>query len=766
MKLTVFQMILFACSCLNYCVAQSHNSPTEPATDSLFLQIDAVSDSASRATVTQLNDSISLALPDNKTNGELINNKILKELKVNRFTGFLISSEANRWDIQDNSNTYFQNTFQTCGTILGIPLTGETAFINNYFSNGQSDQKIIYKIGYSKRNFLEKLGANKNDPRKKVMNGNSQVDKQQLIKANFSKDSSLNKLLSSAGCNWTDIINMPNEEFKRKYSSVVIKEKIADAEKLKKYYASYPAKTNKDSITILKKIQATEKQIEILKEGDKTIQRLVHLKQKVEQISNQLSILQNNPGRSTFDNNRSLSEIIREDAGLSKLQKFMLRVKGLSLGQHIVNTNNLALRNYLQNGVTFEYETDKYYFMLTKGSQKKLEYSQAFFPNQNSNGSGINEYYQFNSRYNLIGASVKRISKNKNYVQLSLMNFNKVNDSLYPTLFAREVNVLTLSNFVNLGNFRFSIDLSKSILRNGDDSIAGNKTFKTGFFESTAFGLKLEHYNSSKQVKQKLSFIYNSQEYNNPGIYGGNVIPGIEINHGIDKRFSKKVKASNEGYYYSFKYAGNSSLQSIRDRINVNYKIKKVWAGLMIAGDYGKQIQYDLKKYQNSGIDILATGQLNLPAGEYYINTNNGVGYGHNKQELFGEGNNISFFTNNSITHKSFSFGFDMDKFSSRNSEVFLTDSSALIIESTFNLDGYLSYSSKKGIFAQAGIEYRKLNTEVKQFYLTANYKVALWKRLIVEGRISLPISTLRTSDYINNTFNSKLTYNIGSYGK
>lgn len=765
MKLTVCQIVFFACSCFNYCIAQLRNSPSEQAADSLLLQINSASDSASAAALKQFNDSISLSSMDKRSSVGLIDRKILKGLKVNRFTGFLISSEANRWDIQDNSNIYFQNSFQSCGAILGIPLNGGAVFINNYFVNGRNDQKITYKIGYSQRDFLEKLQAYKNDPRKKLMNGNKQVDKEQLIMTNFSKDSSLNKMLSSAGCNWSDLINMQKEEFESKYSSDAIKEKVADAEKLKNYYASYPAKTKKDSLILQDKIKSNDQEIEILKEGDKKIKRLIHIKQKVDQLSKQITVLQNG-NNEIGSNNRSLSEIVREDEGLSKLQKFMLRVKGLSIGQHAVSTNNLALRNYLQNGVTFEYESDKYYFMLTKGSQRKLEYSQAFFPSQNSTGSAIKEYYQYNSRYKLTGASIKKISKNKNYVQLSLMNFNKVNDSLYPTFFAKQVNVLTLSNHVNLGSFKFSIDLSKSMFRNGDDSIAGDKAYKSGFFESTAFGLKLEHNNSAKQEKQKLSFVYNSREYNNPGLYGGNIIPGIEISHSIDKRFSKKVKASNEGSYYSFEYAGNISLQSIRDRINVNYKIKKVWAGVMIAGDYGKQIQYNHKKYQNSGIDVLATGQLSIAAGEYYINTNNGVGYGYNKQELFGEGNSISFFTNNSITHNSFSLGLDMDKFNSRNSEVFLTDSSALIIESTFNLEGYLSYGTKKGLFAQAGIEYRKLNTDVKQFYITANYKVALWKRLVAEGKVSFPISTLRTADYINNTFNSKLTYNIGSYGK
>jgi hypothetical protein len=698
--------------------------------------------------------------------------QLLASLKKFNVADAAFTSSASGWETAGTSNIFWQSELVLNVSASGIPVRAEAQSSWNFYNVGH-DQRFTYRLNYNKNDFLNKLGINKNELKKQVAAAsdfNQVLNYNAIVKDAFAEVKTMGSIVNVTGCNWNHLLNMPMGEFKKNYNKDVLKSKIAEAEQLKKYYAGY-VKTTKDSI-VAAKMNAADSQLTTLKQQSALYEKLMRIKTKAEALKakiEQLKRTYDEKMKTLVEGYNVVNDVIKNNKDLNGLQKFFLKVKGLNIGQHTLSTGNLVLQNYLQNGVSFEYETDKLYVLLTKGSQKQLLYPGNFYQNTVNTQPGVNEYYQFNSKYNLSGFSLGRGNRARNYQQLSVMNFTKLNNPSTPSLVARTVNVITFSNqLVSNGGKKLSYDLSKSIVKQQANANGRSDRVPAGnFLESMALQVKFDNTNRVTQERQKLTFIYSNLSYTNPGLNGGISRPGLQLTHGFDKKITERIKIGNQFAYYAFKYGNSVSLKSLREKIDVSYKLKKMRVGLMLNGIYGNQLQYDPKvTYKNQAIDLLATTQAHKRFGLFHFNFNGGLGYGYNQQENFNKVKDYSFYGSLSTRFRNFSLDIDLDKFNTRNTEVFLSDSTALFLVSSFNFQSAFAYMSEKGNMVQAGVQYKKLNDAREQFFVTASVEWQFGKRILLAGNLNLPLSSPTTGFFVNNIFNSRFIYNIKKHDK
>lgn len=800
MPLPVFFISCFLC---RFCYGQTITAPALPVThlDSSFKKpfqhaagivsgklqpfqnpdslLEAKFDAAASGIINKIKEGINSSLGAIRKNRlalpkmPKIDNGILKSLSKPAVSDIVVSSEASEWQTAGSKNVYWQNDLSGNITAAGIPVRLESMLTYDFFKGGQ-DHRLTYHLNYNKNAFLEKLGLNTNrlkDQMRSQLDFAQRINYKEIINKTFSEMGDINGIMKTTGCNWDHLLEMPMEEFKKTYNKDVLKSQIADAEKLKKYYADY-VKKSKDSL-VAAKLQVADSQVTKLKQESELYEKLIRLKQRADKMAQKIQELKKmyeEKVKVLMEGYNAVNDVIKNNKDLTGIQKFMLKVKGLNIGQHVLSTGNLALKNYLQNGISFEYETDRAYLLLTKGSQDNMQYPGLFFQNTTSTQPGINEYYQFNSRYKLTGISLAFGNRARNYQQVSLMSFNKVDNTNTPSLVGKTVNVVTIGKqLVSEGGLKLSVDISKSMVKQANtfSSSGLDRAPENDLLESVAVQVKFESVNRLTQENQKLSFFYSTPAYNNPGLNGGISRPGIQLNHGFVKKINQRLKAGNQLAWYSFKYGNSMSFRTVRDRLALTYKIRKMRVGLTINGDYGNQLQYNPKViYRSNSLDILATGQGHKRLGMFFITMNGGLGYGYSRQESFNKIKSWSYYSNTSISYRGFSLNADIDKFNTKNTEVFLFDSTALLLVSSFNLRGGISYSSKKGNMVEAIIQYKVLNNNARQFFIGANAEWNILNRILLTGSLNLPIASPATVLYVNNTFNAKVIYNIKSHAK
>jgi hypothetical protein len=699
---------------------------------------------------------------------------LLKPFKKFSLDNSSVGSEANGWKVENNNSVFLQNKLLADFSFVGIPVSTQLFDTHNFYGNATT-QKITYKVGYNRDAFARKLGIDKQDFKNKLsaqLDLKDKVDYKKLIEGSFASVPGISQLLSSTGCNWDQLLEMPQEQFARLYGPDALKSKMADAEKLKRYYSDYAAsKLNPDSL-ILKKINQADSGLTRLKKEAELYEKLLALKKEADVVTKKMKALKkfyDEKLEKVKEGYDVFSSMAKNDKDLTSLQRFMLKIKGVNIGQHTLTSGTLALQNYLQNGFTFEYEADKMYLLVTAGSQEKLEYANGFFQASAAAQNGLTEYYQYGSRYRLAGISIGRGSRGSRFQQVSLMNFKKINLVNNPSLFSKVVNVVTIGNQFAFNGRKLSYALSKSIIgneRNYSDSLRGGNSAATGsFFQSLALDVKYEMENKETQEKRKFALAYTSLLYNNPGLNGGVTRPGIQLSYAIDKNISSNIKLSNQLTWYSLKYGSGTVLKSGRERLNLTYKIKKSRVGILVNGSYGTQSLPDPKSVAKTrAADFLGTFQTHKRFGGFFTNISAGAGYGFDRQDQFSISSSYSFFVNNSIGYKNFSLAFSADKFNTRNTEVFIRDSTALILVSNFNLDGSLSYTSDRGDLFQLGMQYKSLDKTNRQFFITGNLEWTLFKKITIGGTLNLPVLSQAPYSFITNTFNSKIIYNINGH--
>jgi len=737
--------------------------------------IEAKFQKVSSSIINNVKTSISSSLANIKKNGQLlpsmpkIESSKIAMLKKFKIGSALYSSEASQWETVSGKSIFLQNNLAASVTAAGIPVTATALYVNNFFENGNIN-RFTYKINYNKNDFLEKLGINKTDLKAKMqaqVNFKEQVNYKDIISKSFSNIPEINNVIGNTGCKWDHLLEMPMNEFQKLYNKDILKSKLADVEKLKTYYLDY-AKKNKDSI-ILEKANWADSQMVKLKKESELYDKLIAIKKQAEKLYSKILVLKkmyDEKAKVLLDGYDVVKDVIKNNRDLSGLQKFMLKVKGLNIGQHTLSTGNLMLQNYLQSGISFEYETDKAYLLVTAGSQQRMETPGNYFQQSSNIQNGVSEYYQFNNRYKLTGISLGRGNKERNYYQVGIMNFKKIDNGQQPALFAKTVNVFTVGNkFATLGGQKLSIDLSKSTVSEQKNIPTTNpppKSYNDDFTGTLAAEVKYEFVNKATQEMQKFRFFYSGKAYNNPGLNGGIARPGIQFDHSLNKKFNKRIQANNQFSYYSFKYGNSVSLKGIRDRINVTYNLKKMRVGVLLNGSYLNQLQYNPEYVlKTQSLDVLTTAQTRKRLGSFFINVNAGLGYGYNQQQSFNKLKSWSFYANTGIAFKGFMLNVDIDRFNTRNTEIFSTDSTILVMVSSLNLQGSLSYSSKKGDLFQLGVLYKVLDNNASQFYISGDLEWKLFKRFSIAANMNLPLASPTNTFFMNNTFNSKLIYNI-----
>ena len=701
----------------------------------------------------------------------IIDKKALAALKKFSIGDCIFTSDVNIWKDNAATNLYLQDNINFNLNAAGIPVTTSLIENNSFYYPG-SFNRFTYKLQYDRNAFIDKLGIDKNGIKQQLqstLNLDKQLDYQRIIKDSYKSNPVFNKIISATNTNWEHILQLPEDQFKKLYNKDALKQQLANAEKLEKYYEDY-AKHHADSL-VNAKLQNEKAKLEELRKMEQVYQKLYRLKASAEKLYQRLLALKkiyDDRLKLAIDQYDVVKDAINNSNDLSGFQKFMLKVKGIQIGQHTISTNNLALQNFQQYGVSFKYETEKNYLLLTKGSQEKIEAPGRYFQQTTNEQGAVNEYYQFYSRYKLTGVSVGKKSGKGNFHSVSLMNFDKADKYPYPSLFAKNVEVFTLSEQLNsIPSQKLAFDISKSIIKQNSVYNNGSVASSSGFIETMAAQVKYSYENPFNQDAQKLDLLYCSEGYNNPGLNGGLSRPGIQAAYRISKKLSKRIKADNQLNYYGFKYGSNVSLRSFRDKINVTYKIKKVRVGVMLNGSDANQIQYDPKvTVRSHTLDFLGTIQSRQRFSDLFINWNGGLGYGFSRQENFNATKNWSFYLTSNLSYKSFSLDLNTDRFNTRNTEIYANNSATLILNSTFNFQGLFGYTGKNGNFFQVGMQYSKLDNDQIQLFISGNTEWHLFKKISFSAGASLPVSSPATGLFMNNIFNSKLTYNITGHDK
>jgi hypothetical protein len=491
------------------------------------------------------------------------------------------------------------------------------------------------------------------------------------------------------------------------------------------------------------------------------------LKRKIADLQQKLDLLKNEYEEkvSLLANGASkVQKLLEENKEVPGFQKLLTRIKGINIGQHSLNTGLLVLRNYIQNGFSVEIETDKLYFLLTQGSQEQIGFSNNFYQGQSATGN-ITEFYRFTGRYKLQGASIGKGNKNKYFQQFSWMRFTEVDE--YGSLLQspRSYNVFTLGSHFEFKGKRIAYDISKSIFGTSGNptSTASNKNF----LESLAFNLKLENSDPFSASKSRFSFFYSGLGYVNPGINGGNVRPGVTAVYDVERKVGGRFRIKNQTGVYLLQYGNEQTFQTFRERLDLRYRVKKWNIGLLINAAMGEQSSLVPKEsVKDRSIDFLGTSQVMFKMGSGNLFCNGGFGFGASQQENLSQNKGYSYFAGFRYDIGKISLEANSDKFYTRQVQVYIIDSSALLLSSSINAHFNMSYTPSNGNVLQLGFQYRELNDGFFQSFLTGQIDLINGKRLNGGLNISLPLGREPSPVLINNTISARFTYNLISHEK
>jgi hypothetical protein len=694
--------------------------------------------------------------------------KAISSLKKFHLKDIVFTSEANQWQAPDYTTTFFQNRLTASSPVKGIPVSFEAISTYN-FIGGERTDRFAYKIRYSRETLMKELGF---DPSavKKQFGANLQMQNDveigKMIEKSFSGIPSLNTVVSETGSSWQEVIAMSAAEFESKYDPTRLSADLGNSNMLKNYYAEYTSSKQTVDSTVAHRAAKVDSQLASVRSKAESMQKLIALKKEVDGVMKKITA-----ARKIYDEKLTdflndpgvMNELISKNEELSPLQNFMLKVKSINVGQHTISTGNLVLKNYLQNGITFEYENDKFFFLVTKGSQEKVEYTNGFFPSMIST-NGITEYHRYENRYRLTGASFGRTVSEGNYQQVSAMRFENINRDGLALSGTRDVDVITIGNKFTWLTGKLAYDISKSITKpydrlNPDGTITRIKS-NGDLLNTIGVDIKYETLGEGSKNRHKLNLFYNSLLYNNPGLNGFSR-PGIQFAHTLDRKTNSRYKIKNGISYYSFNYGNGNPLTTLRERFDIRYKLKTMSVGLLVNSGFTGSKRLIKSSTSSRTLDILGTIEARKRFNLLFVNVNAGTGIGSGKQEGFSSTKDYSFYVNSGFSYRKFSLEINADKFQTNDAEVFFTDSTAFILSSTFTLGALAAYSNANGDFFQVGVQHKQLNHQDPLLFVTGNLAFTIKKRIVIGGTVNLPLSGPLVTGYYNNSFNTKLVYNI-----
>ncbi|RYZ22589.1 MAG: hypothetical protein EOO16_08495 [Chitinophagaceae bacterium] len=660
-----------------------------------------------------------------------------------------------------------QNSFSAQVPLKAVPLQARVFSTHNY-APGNDRTRMNYQFHYSKDAFRTRLGLDEAELKRQAterLQFGKLVNYDSVVQAGFSAIPGVDSLIGQSGSSWKELLEMPESAFVGKFDAGALDEELAEALRLKGYYAEHLSKAPADSF-LAARAQQADSQHQVLRKKADVQEKLMRLKRHisaVQQRKAELQRLYDEKLSKALAGVNAVAHAIRQ-SGLSGLQRFMLNVKGISAGRHTLSCGNLALRNYLQNGISFEYETDRFYLLLTKGSQEKVEYMNGFVP-LNSSQNGISEFYRYDNRYRLEGVALGKGSRSGNYRQVSVMHFTKVDAGVLPSFFAKAVTVITAHNRIIRPGVRFEAELSKSVAKDGAAGLPGRRYRETAtFFRTMALDLNYDLRNVAGDFQQRFHLYYSSLLYNNPGLNGGNR-PGLQLAHNLERRF-QKFRLVNNAACYLFNYGNESTLRTYRNKTDLSYRLKAGRVGIMVNGSLSEMQYAEKQRDGASTLDLLGTGGSNQRLGPFDMSVNGGLGYGFSKDESFGNANDFSFFLNSSFAYKSLAFECNIDKFQTRNTQVFLRDSAALFLTSAFNLDAMLVHTGADGNVFQAGLQYKELAGQGDFLFLAGSCSWRFAKGFTFSASGSFPVGRPLTEALVNNIFQTRFIYNINTHEK
>lgn len=692
---------------------------------------------------------------------------VLKKLKKTGFDEAYLQSEVNGWQTAGISQYYVQHNLAGTFLAAGIPVSGRM-FLTEQYAGPQAYRQLNFSAGYQREAFQKMLQVDKDGLQQQAaaaLSFEQQVNLPQVLQNSFTAVPGFPDLLAKTGCSWESFLQLPAEQLRARFNPQQLSGRIADAQQLRDYYQQALDRRSDSSGFLLRRRQQADSLLQQYRQAAQLYERLYEAKaaaDAVQQKAAGIKALYEEKVKKALSGYNAVQSAIQGSPDLSRLQKLALKVKGLHLGQHSLSTGELVLRGYPQNGVSLEVEDERLYFLLTYGTQEGLAYNNLFYGN-NSTGN-ITEHYQVGGRYRLAGASIGRGKKGRSFQQVSALHFQRLPAT--DSALQKTVTVFTVNSEHGSPGRLLSYGLSKSITR--FSALRPGTTVPATGNEANLFSAMGLLVNYAAEVplrkeRHRLRLQYNALEYENPGLNGAGARPGLQLSHDVTKQLSTALQLKNSLQYYHLDYGDEGArYTNFWDRLESSYKLGRYRLGLLLNWSQTTQEETGIKtKQEGRALDLLATVQGYQRFGGLVITAYAGAGFGQSREDGQPPAQHLSYFFNGQADYRQLSFSFNVDRFQTRSSEVYLVDSGALFLSSAFNLEATAGYRTEKMNLFQAGIQYKEFNGNRQQLFVTALCDWTLWKNAKLGGRLSLPVTGLQQPLPINAFLTAQFTYKL-----
>lgn len=732
-------LVVFFISNSLFCFSQINSSVTD--INIPYRQIGIFADSTTISQIDnatkKIEDEINLLARNylselrNKLNSSLLiqNIKIPKsQFEVNNV---LVDNDVSIWMQNGKQYNYMRNNAAICPLVVGIPFDSRLFYTYRQSPEGYIESKS-FRVNYNREEFFRSIGLDKlkisesllTDFTKKF--GNDYKDK---INNDFRV---LKNLVENAGLKWEDFLFSTQTEVAKKLQAS--KQEI-NTEQLKTYYKDYLGKSGKyyDSVIsnrIAKIDSANYKnsaQKHLLEKIIIVKKKLDILNQKVEKLKVQYDSTIKN-----YIETYNITKEFKRIEGLSGFQRIASKINGLKLGEHALNKGGrLALANFMQNGITIDFENKNSGFWITKNLPfENQPVNQAFI---NGTAESVN-YYAFGANsYLLTGLGLRRFNE-RSLTEINVLNFQKKKIISNP-LMPENIQIVTIAKLLKQDDtYKFLIELSKNFVRQGVGQ-KENGSLVDPIAINTEFSLNRQAYN----LRNDLRLFYATSTYYNPGINGGLSRPGFDLTDNLIKRLGKKISLNNKLRFYKYNINSDRQVKYAQDNFGFTYKIPRGNIGTRILYSETFQTQPGITDNKTKGFDILATAQRSWKLAQILLDCNSGFGFGYTN-EASSVSNNVSYYFNSSLQYRKWNVDLEINKYASKTTQVFIIDSAYFIGNNTFNFRAGIGYSGKKGNYCQVGFLSNDYGSgKINSFFdFSLNFRIG--NRLSIMSSAKVPV--------------------------
>ena len=405
-----------------------------------------------------------------------------------------------------------------------------------------------------------------------------------------------------------------------------------------------------------------------------------------------------------------VKELAAKYLPLSSLEKTLLSLNKLNIGQGATTLSPLTLSNFNGSGISTEFSSgNKYLFLIFSKERSNSIMDMPFL--------GGNVPQQVNGNYRVMGFRTGfGASMDKNYAHLSVLSFRQKEQSYMP----RSAMVITLSNRMNMGEeTSISMEVSRSSMAVDQESSFADTTQRDNATlqkllaankhnQSLAIDFTYDGHYRRIGLDAYLQVSWLSKDYFNPG--NPYAISGSrQIDMSLRKSFlERKLQFASRFNYrqYGFSVLNNSSWQNYFFYLDAKWTLDKgQFISLKYTPSKGVRIENSRSMPTSASSKITAAGSVNRQLGGIFYQGIYNLGSTVNRYNFYTQGTdlltrsvNLMAANNLNILERNFSLNLQYDHVYERTSE--------LLMNSTFSADISCAQPLGKKLMISSGITY------------------------------------------------------------